>query len=176
MTYGELGRSCFLRFKSTLAGHDGRINNNRKTNNYKVNGSLLLCVYKMSTLFCLTLGSICYTAFLREYFHNTFDLLSIFVSVSCQVMNCSGRIVMATASNVRLNCSLEDYFNEENELKSDSKVKKVVKSSASHFLVLVCDPIPHPSDVELALDSHTFLTNHTLDMKFTYVDEKYVLN
>ena len=108
------------------------------------------------------------------YSHNTFNLVSI--SVSCQVMNCSGRIVMATASNVRLNCSLEDYFNEEHELESDSKVKKVEKSSASHFLVLVCDPIPHPSDVELALDSHTFLTNHTLDMKFTYVDEKYVLN
>ena len=87
-------------------------------------------------------------------------------------MNCSGRIVMATASNVRLNFSLEDYFNEEHELGSDSKI---VKSSTTHFLVLVCDPIPHPSKVESALDSHTFVTNHTLDMKFTYVDEKYVL-
>nr|CAH0111076.1 unnamed protein product [Daphnia galeata] len=119
---GELERSCFLRFKSTLAGH-GRINNNKKNDNYKV-------------------------------------------------MNCSGRIVMATASNVRLNCSLEDYFHEEHELESDSKGSKVVKSSTSHFLVLVCDPIPHPSKVELALDSHTFVTNHTLDMNFSYVDEK----
>ena len=92
-------------------------------------------------------------------------------------MNCSGRIVMATASNVlQLNCSLEDYLNETHDLESDSKVAKVVKSSTSHFLVLVCDPIPqHPSNVELALDSHTFLTNHTLDMNFTYVVEKYVL-
>jgi hypothetical protein len=57
-------------------------------------------------------------------------------------MNCSGRIVMATASNVQLNCSLEDYFNETHDLESDSKVAKVVKSSTSHFLVLVCDPIP----------------------------------
>jgi hypoxia-inducible factor 1 alpha len=90
-------------------------------------------------------------------------------------MNCSGRIVMAMASNVRLNCSLEDYFIETHELDSDSKVEKVVKSSASHFLVLICDPIPHPSNVELALDSHTFVTNHTLDMKFTYVDEMFIL-
>ena len=106
---------------------------------------------------------------------NTFNLISIFISASYQVMNCSGRIVMATASNVQLNCSLEeDYFNETHELESDSKMEKVVKSSASHFLVLVCDPIPHPSDVELALDSHTFLTNHTLDMNYTYFDEKYV--
>ena len=90
-------------------------------------------------------------------------------------MNCSGRIVMATASNVRLNFSLEDYVNEEHELGSDSKVEKVGKPSTTHFLVLVCDPIPHPSKVESALDSHTFVTNHTLDMKFTYVDEKYVL-
>nr|CAH0104672.1 unnamed protein product [Daphnia galeata] len=119
---GELGRSFFLRFKSALTAK-GRINNNRKTDNYKV-------------------------------------------------MNCSGRIVMATASNVRLNFSLEDYFNEEHELGSDSKVEKVGKPSTTHFLVLVCDPIPHPSKVESALDSHTFVTNHTLDMKFTYVDEK----
>jgi hypoxia-inducible factor 1 alpha len=82
---------------------------------------------------------------------------------------------MATASNVQLNCSLEDYFNETHDLESDSKVAKVVKSSTSHFLVLVCDPIPHPSNVELALNSHTFVTNHTLDMNFSYLDEKYVL-
>ena len=90
-------------------------------------------------------------------------------------MNCSGRIVMATASNARLNGSLEDYFNGEHELGSDSKGAKIVKSSTTHFLVLVCDPIPHPSNVELALDSQTFVTNHTLDMKFTYVDEMFIL-
>ncbi|XP_035608047.1 hypoxia inducible factor 1 subunit alpha a isoform X1 [Oncorhynchus keta] len=40
------------------------------------------------------------------------------------------------------------------------------------YLVLVCDPIPHPSNIEAPLDTKTFLSRHTLDMKFTYCDER----
>ncbi|XP_067099107.1 hypoxia inducible factor 1 subunit alpha a [Osmerus mordax] len=40
------------------------------------------------------------------------------------------------------------------------------------FLVLICDPIPHPSNIEVPLDTKTFLSRHTLDMKFTYCDER----
>lgn len=38
-------------------------------------------------------------------------------------------------------------------------------------LVAVGRPIPHPSNIEIPLDSKTFLSKHSLDMKFTYVDE-----
>uniref|UniRef100_A0A6Q2YGS8 Hypoxia-inducible factor 1-alpha n=1 Tax=Esox lucius TaxID=8010 RepID=A0A6Q2YGS8_ESOLU len=40
------------------------------------------------------------------------------------------------------------------------------------YLVLVCDPIPHPSNIEAPLDTKTFLSRHTLNMKFTYCDER----
>uniref|UniRef100_A0A3B4AYP0 Hypoxia-inducible factor 1-alpha n=1 Tax=Periophthalmus magnuspinnatus TaxID=409849 RepID=A0A3B4AYP0_9GOBI len=40
------------------------------------------------------------------------------------------------------------------------------------FLVLICDPIPHPSNIEVPLDTKTFLSRHTMDMKFTYCDER----
>ncbi|XP_031436004.1 hypoxia-inducible factor 1-alpha-like [Clupea harengus] len=39
-------------------------------------------------------------------------------------------------------------------------------------LVLICQPIPHPANIEVPLDSRTFLSRHTLDMKFTYCDER----
>lgn len=42
------------------------------------------------------------------------------------------------------------------------------------YLVLVCDPIPHPSNIEAPLDTKTFLSRHTMDMKFTYCDERCV--
>jgi len=42
------------------------------------------------------------------------------------------------------------------------------------YLVLICDPIPHPSNIEVPLDTKTFLSRHTLDMKFTYCDERSV--
>lgn len=42
------------------------------------------------------------------------------------------------------------------------------------YLVLICDPIPHPSNIEVPLDTKTFLSRHTMDMKFTYCDERWV--
>ncbi|KAG5265679.1 hypothetical protein AALO_G00245140 [Alosa alosa] len=39
-------------------------------------------------------------------------------------------------------------------------------------LVLICQPIPHPANIEVPLDSRTFLSRHTLDMRFTYCDER----
>ncbi|XP_008121776.1 hypoxia-inducible factor 1-alpha isoform X2 [Anolis carolinensis] len=39
-------------------------------------------------------------------------------------------------------------------------------------LVLICEPIPHPSNIEVPLDSKTFLSRHSLDMKFSYCDER----
>ncbi|XP_063039859.1 hypoxia-inducible factor 1-alpha-like [Engraulis encrasicolus] len=39
-------------------------------------------------------------------------------------------------------------------------------------LLLICQPIPHPANLEVPLDSRTFLSRHTLDMRFTYCDER----
>ena len=49
------------------------------------------------------------------------------------------------------------------------------KETPVPYLVLICDPIPHPSNIEAPLDTKTFLSRHTLDMKFTYCDERSVL-
>lgn len=40
------------------------------------------------------------------------------------------------------------------------------------LLVAIGRPIPHPTNIEVPLGSKVFLTKHSLDMKFTYVDEK----
>lgn len=39
-------------------------------------------------------------------------------------------------------------------------------------LVLIGSPIPHPSNIEIPLGRHTFLSKHNLSLKFTYTDEK----
>ncbi|XP_066559951.1 hypoxia inducible factor 1 subunit alpha, like isoform X2 [Amia ocellicauda] len=36
------------------------------------------------------------------------------------------------------------------------------------FLTLLCEPIPHPSSLDFPLDSSTFLSRHSLDLKFTH--------
>ena len=86
-------------------------------------------------------------------------------------MSFSGRIVLVTASN--FNILLEKLFNEEDELFTKKNLELSVKSPTSHFLVVVGDPIPRPFSMKMSVDSYTFLTNHTLDMKYTYVDERF---
>ncbi|XP_036392347.1 hypoxia inducible factor 1 subunit alpha, like [Megalops cyprinoides] len=38
------------------------------------------------------------------------------------------------------------------------------------FLTLLCEPIPHPSSVEFPLDRSTFLTRHSMDLRFTHCE------
>lgn len=45
------------------------------------------------------------------------------------------------------------------------------KYSKNGALVAVGRPIPHPANIEIPLDSTTFLSKHSLDMKFSYTDE-----
>lgn len=39
-------------------------------------------------------------------------------------------------------------------------------------VTLLCAPIPHPSNVDTPLDSKTFMSRHSMDMKFIYCDER----
>lgn len=53
---------------------------------------------------------------------------------------------------------------EENESKKERK-------GINRCLVAIGQPIPHPSNIEAPLPRQTFLTKHSLDMKFTYADD-----
>ncbi|XP_068562959.1 hypoxia inducible factor 1 subunit alpha, like [Cebidichthys violaceus] len=41
---------------------------------------------------------------------------------------------------------------------------------AGRVMTLLCEPIPHPSSVEFPLDTHTFLTRHSMDLHFTHCE------
>ncbi|XP_070377845.1 hypoxia-inducible factor 1-alpha-like [Dermacentor albipictus] len=49
---------------------------------------------------------------------------------------------------------------------------RVIIHERRHFLVCVAQPIPHPSNIEAPLGSHTFLSRHNPAMCFTHVDER----
>lgn len=51
---------------------------------------------------------------------------------------------------------------------TDETNKGILKSC----LMAIGQPIPHPSNIETPLPKQTFLTKHSLDMKFTYADDK----
>ncbi|XP_052744101.1 hypoxia-inducible factor 1-alpha isoform X2 [Bicyclus anynana] len=83
-------------------------------------------------------------------------------SASYKVIHMTGH--MLTPSEDKTND--QDTNSESEEDKKEDK-----KCSNTGALVAVGRPIPHPSNIETPLNSMTFLTKHSLDMKFTYTDE-----
>lgn len=41
---------------------------------------------------------------------------------------------------------------------------------AARAMTLLCEPVPHPSSVEFPLDTCTFLTRHSMDLRFTHCE------
>nr|AFU07557.1 hypoxia-inducible factor 1 alpha subunit [Lepisosteus platostomus] len=73
-------------------------------------------------------------------------------SATWKVLHCTGHIQVYESSDGHNNCGY--------------------KEPPMTYLVLICEPIPHPSNIEVPLDSKTFLSRHSLDMKFSYCDER----
>nr|XP_020478881.1 hypoxia-inducible factor 3-alpha-like isoform X2 [Monopterus albus] len=44
---------------------------------------------------------------------------------------------------------------------------------AARVMILLCEPIPHPSSVEFPLDTCTFLTRHSMDLRFTHCEGRW---
>ncbi|XP_069063496.1 hypoxia-inducible factor 1-alpha isoform X2 [Pleurodeles waltl] len=73
-------------------------------------------------------------------------------SATWKVLHCTGHIRVYDTCNNHTECGY--------------------KKPPMTCLVLICEPIPHPSNIEVPLDSKTFLSRHSLDMKFSYCDER----
>lgn len=78
---------------------------------------------------------------------------------------------------LRLKCTLTSRGRSVNIKSASYKVIHVTghiacKEDGQRQLVAVARPLPHPSNIEVPLDASTFLSKHSLDMKFSYVDDK----
>ncbi|KAI8046923.1 hypothetical protein M5D96_003143 [Drosophila gunungcola] len=78
---------------------------------------------------------------------------------------------------VRLKCTLTSRGRSINIKSASYKVihitgHLVVNTKGERLLMAIGRPIPHPSNIEIPLGTSTFLTKHSLDMRFTYVDDK----
>ncbi|XP_074852420.1 hypoxia-inducible factor 1-alpha isoform X2 [Carettochelys insculpta] len=73
-------------------------------------------------------------------------------SATWKVLHCTGHVRVYDTCNNQAHCGY--------------------KKPPMTCLVLICVPIPHPSNIEVPLDSKTFLSRHSLDMKFSYCDER----
>ncbi|BFF92227.1 protein similar [Drosophila madeirensis] len=78
---------------------------------------------------------------------------------------------------VRLKCTLTNRGRSINIKSALYKVihitgHLVVNGKGERVLIAIGRPIPNPANIEIPLGTSTFLTKHSLDMRFTYVDDK----
>ncbi|KAJ8248305.1 hypothetical protein GJAV_G00240590 [Gymnothorax javanicus] len=73
-------------------------------------------------------------------------------SASWKVLHCTGQVKVYNASPPRILCNY--------------------KEPPLTCVVMLCVPIAHPSNIDMPLDSKTFLSRHSMDMKFTYCDDR----
>ncbi|XP_037341905.2 hypoxia inducible factor 1 subunit alpha a isoform X1 [Pungitius pungitius] len=93
---------------------------------------------------------------------------SFFLRMKCTLTNRGRTVNVKSATWKVLHCSghVRVYDSPTEETPNGHKEPPVP------YLVLICDPIQHPSNIEVPLDTKTFLSRHTMDMKFTYCDER----
>lgn len=73
-------------------------------------------------------------------------------SASWKVLHCTGHLKVYNSCPPRVLCGF--------------------KEPPLTCVVMMCEPIPHPSNIDTPLDSKTFLSRHSMDMKFTYCDDR----
>lgn len=93
---------------------------------------------------------------------------NFFLRMKCTLTSRGRTVNIKSATWKVLHCTGHVRVYEHNESLGESEVKEPTVT----YLVLICEPIPHPSNIEVPLDSKTFLSRHSLDMKFSYCDER----
>ncbi|KAI5090553.1 hypoxia-inducible factor 1-alpha, partial [Silurus meridionalis] len=93
---------------------------------------------------------------------------SFFLRMKCTLTSRGRTVNIKSATWKVLHCTGHVRVQEHSDISAEGGLKE----PSITYLVLICEPIPHPSNIEVPLDSKTFLSRHTLDMKFSYCDER----
>ncbi|XP_056638030.1 hypoxia-inducible factor 1-alpha-like isoform X1 [Diorhabda sublineata] len=93
---------------------------------------------------------------------------SLFVRMKCTLTNKGRSVTLKSAVYKVIHCTghVMKYRNLDKDHEDASEMKSC--------FISVNQPIPHPSNIESPLPKQTFLTKHSLDMKFTHADDDFM--
>ncbi|CAL1686613.1 unnamed protein product [Lasius platythorax] len=102
---------------------------------------------------------------------------NFFLRLKCTLTNKGRKVNLKSASYKVIHCTgsltnIRDSNSNSMEVVNEEQEDEPAEQDTGASLVLVGSPIPHPSNIEIPLGRHTFLSKHSLSMKFTYADEK----
>ncbi|XP_054154394.1 hypoxia-inducible factor 1-alpha-like [Oppia nitens] len=94
---------------------------------------------------------------------------SILVRMKCTLTSKGRNLNLKSAYYKVIHCSGHIKIVSNKEKTSDHS--ELVSQTANYFMINICEPIEQPMSVDLPLSSHMFISRHSLDMKYTDVDE-----
>ncbi|KAF2902021.1 hypothetical protein ILUMI_04163 [Ignelater luminosus] len=94
------------------------------------------------------------------------QLRSFFIRLKCTLTSKGRSVNLKSATYKVIHCRGHMIHRNATEKENEVKVKRL-----EHCLIAVGQPIPHPSNIEAPLGRNTFLSKHSLDMKFTFADD-----
>ncbi|KAJ8964892.1 hypothetical protein NQ317_012382 [Molorchus minor] len=92
---------------------------------------------------------------------------SVFIRLKCTLTSKGRSVNLKSATYKVIHCTGHTVKSCTDANKDDND-----KGNMQYCLVTVGQPIPHPSNIEAPLPRQTFLTKHSLDMKFTHADDE----
>ncbi|XP_044731137.1 hypoxia-inducible factor 1-alpha isoform X2 [Chrysoperla carnea] len=81
------------------------------------------------------------------------------------------KVIHFTGHILSLETEIKKPTKDEDNEQNNNKNSNNSNNNQQKCLIAIGQPIPHPSNIEVPLDKKTFLSKHSLDMKFTYADE-----
>ncbi|XP_060536115.1 hypoxia-inducible factor 1-alpha [Cylas formicarius] len=96
---------------------------------------------------------------------------SVFIRLKCTLTTKGRSVNLKSATYKVIHCT-GHMIKDKAECKDDDDKKGNIQSC----FMAVGQPIPHPSNIDTPLPRQTFLTKHSLDMKFTHADDEFMMN
>nr|WNL52992.1 hypoxia-inducible factor 1 alpha subunit [Sinonovacula constricta] len=99
-------------------------------------------------------------------------------SATYKVIQLSGKFIADddTVAPAAVNMCVDDEDSRELEMMEaddgEELMEKPCRTRALPHLIAIGEPIPHPSNIEVPLDKRTFLSRHSLNMRFTDCDDR----
>lgn len=95
---------------------------------------------------------------------------SMFIRLKCTLTSKGRSVNLKSATYKVIHCTGHIVKS------SGDKKDNTEKGKMQSCFVAVGQPIPHPSNIEAPLPRQTFLTKHSLNMKFTHADDEFMKN
>lgn len=96
---------------------------------------------------------------------------SLFLRMKCTLTSKGRSVNIKSASYKVIHCTGSTMSKEQQQLEPLNLTKGDSAGSMA-FTLLMCHPIPNPSNTDIMLDSRTFVSHHNMDMTFISCDER----